>query len=245
MRVLTLFMGAVALCGCGASRPAGPAAEKIETGWLEVFPGVRVDLAAGVVEVEGRVATDVHDAATPDVYLEVIACTRQTREYESLVVIEAAAAQVHAALLLVGLEPGRPGRWQRENDRLVPIGPTGDAVRVRLVYESEGRIRESACEDWIMVRREDGSIGDVEPLEFVFAGSGFRTIGGQERYLGDVEGTVIGLTTFGTEVIAPSAMHNPDSRIEHPTLMARGGAMPGVGQAVTIRIERVRDKSAP
>lgn len=245
MRMFALIIAGLLVCGCRETRSSAPNSARVDHEWSEVFPGVRTDAVAGAVEVDGRVATDVHDPQTPDVFLEVIVCTRDTREYESLVVVDSTAAQVHAALLLIGLEPGRPGGWKRESDGLTAIEPEGEPVRVRLVYESEGLRRGVACEDWIVVRQADGSASDLAPLDFVFAGSGFRTVAGVERYLGDVEGTVVGLTTFGTEVIAPVSMHNPDSTIEEPTFMARGEVVPKVGQPVKIRIERIRDRSAP
>ncbi|MCL4221584.1 MAG: hypothetical protein KJZ65_09450 [Phycisphaerales bacterium] len=213
--------------------------------FIEIFPGVRVDAGAGVVEIDARVATDVHDPRTPDVFLELVACTRDTREYESLVVIDPTAAQVHAGLLLIGLEPGSPGRWQREGDRVVPIEPRGEPVRVRLIYEGAHGPTEAAVEDWIRVRREGGASEPMPTMDFVFAGSGFRVLQGAERYLGDVEGTVIGLTTFGTEVIAPRAMHHPSAQIENPSLLARNEVMPKVNEPVVVRVQRVRDRSAP
>ena len=41
-------------------------------------------------------------------WLEQVACMVGTREHESLVVVEAKPSEVHAALLLLGLEPGTP-----------------------------------------------------------------------------------------------------------------------------------------
>jgi len=228
---------ALLVAGC-----TGHQAGSNEPALREVFKGVRVDPVRGLIEIDGRVATDVHDQDTPDVYLEVIVCTRDTREHESLVVIDAAAAQVHAALLLIGLEPGHPGGWKDEGGRLVPIKPQGDPVRVTLAYTLDGKACESPCEAWITVgpgRQDPG------PLEFVFAGSGFRVYDGVERYLADLEGTVVGLTTFGTELIAPTSMHHPDSRVETPTLMARSDVIPAFGEPVTVRIHAIRDKSAP
>lgn len=240
------------LCGCAGSKHGDTGRgtpERLEQAeqftFIEVFPGVRVDAAGGVVEIDARVATDVHDPRTPDVFLELIACTRDSREYESLVVIDATAAQVHAGLLLIGLEPGAPGGWKREGDKVLPIEPRGDAVRVRLRYQGELGPAEAGVEDWMRVRRDDGTSEPMPAMEFVFAGSGFRVLQGAERYLGDVEGTVIGLTTFGTEVIAPRAMHHPSAAIEEPSLMARNEVMPKVGEPVVVRVERLRDRSAP
>lgn len=255
MRMVACIVLLPLLAGCAGPHggkhtgqtPAGaePAVRVEPESLVEVFPGVRVDAAAGVVEIDARVATDVHDPRTPDVFLEVVACTRDTREYESLVVIDAKASQVHAGLLLIGLEPGAPGRWKPEGSGVVPIEPSGEPVRIRLRYEGEHGPCEAAVEEWIRVRRDDGASEAMPAMEFVFAGSRFRVVQGSERYLGDVEGTVIGLTTFGTEVIAPRAMHNPSAQIEEPRLMARNEVIPGVNSPVVVRVERIRDRSAP
>lgn len=251
MRRLAFLLVCASIAGCAStsrspSRPPPSAAPPSETQrMLDVFPGVRLDAQAGVVEVEGRVAIDVHDPQTPDVYLELIACTQHTREHESLVVINATAAEVHAALLLLGLEPGRPGGWLRKDGGVEPVEPQGDPVRVRLMLDAGVESSAVAPEQWIKVQKQDGVPAACDPFEFVFAGSGFRTFEGVDRYLGDVEGTVVGLTTFGTEVVAPRAMHNPDSAVETPTLMARNDAIPAVGTPVTVRFERPTDRSAP
>lgn len=255
MRAVAMAAMLALLCGCAATkhgdagRMAPAEAEQAEQperlSLIEVFPGVRVDASAGVVEIDARVATDVHDPRTPDVFLEVVACTRDTREYESLVVIDAKAAEVHAGLLLIGLEPGSPGGWKREGERFVPVEPNGEPVHVRLVYQGEKGRTEAAVEDWIRVRRDDGASEPMPAMEFVFAGSGFRVLQGAERYLGDVEGTVVGLTTFGTEVIAPRAMHHPSAQIEQPSLMARNEVMPKVNEPVVVRVQRVRGRSEP
>jgi hypothetical protein len=195
---------------------------------VEVFPGVRVDRAARVVEIDGRVATDVHDPQSPDVWLEVVVCTPDTREYESLVVVDAAAEHVQAALLLAGLVPGEPGRWEERGGDVVGIGPTGDAVRVEFVVG--GCV--VAPEEW--VRLEGG--GDVGDLAWVFAGSRFRDFGGREVYMAAAAGTVVGLTTFGSEIVGLEAMHSPESAVEAPRFLAEGGRVPAVGERVVVRL---------
>ena len=214
------------LAGCAGNRCA-VRAERLEL--VEAFPGVRVDRVARVVELEGRVATDVHDPQTPDVWLEVAVCTRDTREYESLVVIDAAAEHVQAALLLIGLMPGEPGRWEEREGGIVGVGPTGDAVGVEFVVD--GCVVRP--ESWIVVGEGRAAAGE---MDWVFAGSRFRAFGGREVYLAAAEGTVVGLTTFGSEIVGLKAMHHPESAVEEPSYLAKNDAVPGFGERVLVRL---------
>ena len=225
------------------------------TGLVEVFPGVRVDRGRGVVEVDGWVATDVHDPDTPEVWLEVLVCTPDTREHEALVVIDAKAEHVQAGLLLAGFVAGEPGRWERggrlestppgvlEEGRLegappgaqgvgvVGIGPTGD--RVEVLFVVDGRVVDPVS--W-MAHSGGGAVGR---LEWVFAGSRFREFRGREVYLAGVEGTIVGLTTFGSEIVGLRSMHHPDSALEAPRFLANVEAVPEYGAKVVVRLMRV------
>ncbi len=237
-------------------------------GLVGVFPGVRMDRERAVVEVDGRVATDVHDPDTPEVWLEVLVCTPDTREHEALVVIDAKAEHVQAGLLLAGFVAGEPGRWEERRGRLeatppesskegrleaappdslkegqvktappgaqgggvVGVEPTGD--RVEVVFVVDGR--EVDPRSWMVL----AGGGDADRLEWVFAGSKFREFRGREVYLAGVEGTVVGLTTFGSEIVGLRAMHHPDSAVEQPRFLAKVEAVPGYGEKVVVRLKR-------
>jgi hypothetical protein len=229
-----------------ADRGRGSDAHRLETGatgLVEVFPGVRVDRQRGVVEVDGRVATNVHDPETPEVWLEVLVCTPDTREHEALVVIDAKAEHVQAGLLLAGFEAGEPGRWEERRGRLeatppgsqgggiVGVEPTGD--RVEVLFVVGGKEIEPAS--WVVLA--DGKA--VGRFEWVFAGSKFREFRGREVYLAGVEGTVVGLTTFGTEIVGLRAMHHPDSAIEQPRFLANVDVVPAYGVRVVVRLKKV------
>jgi hypothetical protein len=203
--------------------------------FVEVFPGVRFDRDSRVVEVDARVGTDVHHPDTPDVYLEVVVSVPDTREYEALVMIDAAAEHVHAALLLAGFIPGSPGGWEERDGVLVSLEPTGDPVDVVFVMDR----REIEPESWIVQgpQREP-----IDPLSWVFAGSRFRSFGGREIYLAGVEGTIVGLATFGSEMIAATALHHPESEIEAPAYLANTAEVPAFGQRVIVRIREAESK---
>jgi hypothetical protein len=229
----------------GQATPAAnsePVAVPLPPDRTTVFPHIHLDLARRCIEIDARVATDVHDPQTPDVYLELVACSPDSREHESLVVTNARPSHIHAALLMLGLEPGTPGRFEISGRSLIAIPPTGPALAITLRPVSASGTAEESPESWIEVLPDRTTL---EPQQWVFAGSRFVSFQGQERYAADFEGTIIGLTTFGSEVIAPIAMHHHDTNYEESSFLARANRMPKFNTPVTIVITPITDKSAP
>lgn len=230
----------------------------------EVFPGVRVDLAGRVVEFDGMVPVNAHTKADLKVFLETTVCGYDSKEHESLVVTKAKPSQVHAALLMLGLKPGKPGAWKLEEKKWVGVPPSGDEVEVRFVVaNADGTQREEDPADWIV------NIKDGKPLKaiaseakWVFAGSKLvakkptaRAPGEgsvpqgalvtppnpeakaePEFYVADTEGTLVGLASFGTETIGLTAMYNPDNDKEAPEWIASREKTPEIGTKVVVRV---------
>jgi hypothetical protein len=205
-----------------------------------VFPGVRVDVANRIVEFDAEVTPNlVKDPQAPMFFLEVLACIPDTREHETLVVSKARPSHIHAALLLIGLNPGQPGGWTFENQTLHGVPPTGDRVDVRFSYaDPSGKIIEAAPTDWVVSARDGSAFVSPGSKEgWVFAGSRFITgPDGTQIYDADGAGTILGLTTFGNEVIAWSRVFSPDSEVEAPEWVARMDAVPPAGTRITVRI---------
>ncbi len=208
-------------------------------GLREVFPHVRVDVAAKIVQFDGVVPIDAHDAKAPWVFLEVVACTPDTKEHEAIVVTEAKSSHVHAALLLVGLEPGSPGKWTYENNELRPIAPKGDALSVTISYhEPDGTERTVIPEEMIVNAHDGKRFGAARPGKWVFAGSQIVTRAGKEFYDADGAGTLIGLTTFGSETIAWSEVISHEAAVEEPVWVADKKTTPKMGTTITVTIKR-------
>lgn len=222
----------------------------------EVFPGVRVDIASKLVEIDGTIAIDAHRTTDKGkklvVFLETLVCMKDSKEHESLVVTDVKASQAHAALLLIGLAPGTPGSWKQdreaEKSKWVGVPPTGSRVLVTIAAkQADGSIGpETDALEWVVDQRDARTFRQIEPgVGYVFAGSKMvqarrRMIDPEDKprpevYAGDLEGTVVGLTSFGTETIGVTAMYSPDTSKEEPRWIA-SEAMPDVSTKVVVRI---------
>lgn len=240
----------VAMAGLGGFgeppvEPAKEARPAADAGPAEVFPFVRVDREARAIEIDAEVPIDAHqfDAKTGkrlDVFLEVVLCSRDTKEHEALAVTRARPSDVHAAVLLLGLEPGRPGAWSADpsTKRMTPTEPLGPELEVMMIYDlpSGERVRVPAAS---LARRVPGGETLAEAANvsggWVFAGSVERERQGAKVYAADDEGTIVGLTTFGTETVAWRGMYSPQESVQAPE-WAAAEALPARGTKVVVRI---------
>lgn len=209
------------------------------------FPGVAINVQERCVDVESSVCLHRGD-------LELVACTKGTKEHESIVAIEAKPVHIHLALLLLGAKPGSPATRKQLGDRAerwIDVPPSGGPVDVFLVLKGkEGKIVEHPISDFIAPssRRSDDSTpadrkAGFPTHTFLFAGSVLYGDGpGPRRYLSDESGNVISLATFGDELLCLPARHSQDD----DALMWQVDAtnLPAVGSNVTLRL---RPKSLP
>lgn len=137
-------------CLVFAEPPASePATETLSTPeFVEVLPGLRLNRKGRVLEFDGSIPIEISEKART--FLEVIVCGKDTREHEALVVTDLKASALHAGLLLLALEPGSPGGWNREGDKPTPIAPRGAEVEVRVVISTQEGEREIDPMDWII-----------------------------------------------------------------------------------------------
>lgn len=97
--------------------------------------------------------------------LEMFACTRNTKEHESIVSANTKAYLAHAALLRLGAEPGSPVQF-------VPTykPPSGTEIEVLVRWIDErGKEQTARAQDWV----KDIRTGKAMTQSFVFAGSSF------------------------------------------------------------------------
>ena len=211
------------------------------------LPGVKINPDEWCVDVDSRVCLK-------EGLLELIACTKDTKEHESIIMIEAKPSHVHTALLLLGAKPGSPAMQRMiegEVPRFISTPPSGSPVEVLLVFkDATGQEKEHPISDFILPADEDGS--SVEPGEgeekegfttdpFVFAGSLLVGEGkGPRRYLCDESGNVISISTFGDELLCLPGFHEQSNG----ALMwqVNGDKLPELDSKITLRL---RPKDLP
>ncbi|MBC03932.1 MAG: hypothetical protein CMJ34_11625 [Phycisphaerae bacterium] len=192
--------------------------------------GVIAMVDAGVVSMPGWIELQ-------EGWLEVGVCRQGTREHETVVATTCRPSVVHAAMLLAGFEPGSPA-WYRADGSSGPA--TGDPVAVEIHIEDEsGSIRVLPLAAAIDDARGAGD------LSWVFAGSAFQPnppqMGPGEFYVADYAGTIVGLTTFGDEVVAAVEVRSPEIGIDPAVWKIRPGVLPPPGSQVTLVLRRPRE----
>ncbi len=224
--------------------PAGeaPAAEKSAPpavtlkGKQVALPGMVINLEKSCVDVNASIC--LHEGT-----LELIACTKDSKEHESIVVIEAKPKHIHAGLLLLGARPGNPAMRKAVDDdamRWIDLPPKGDPIAVSLVFANkDGEMVEHPISEFVSSLADDsgqlpsGNKSETEaaakfPDIFVFAGSILQAEGkGERQYVADQTGSVISIATFGDELLCLSGVHEQDNdalswKINSDNLPARG-----------------------
>jgi hypothetical protein len=126
--------------------------------------------------------------------LEMFACIRNTKEHESIVSANTKAFLVHAALLRLGAEPGRPVRWQPKYEP-----PTGTEIDIHVLWvDEQGTQHTARAQNWVKDIRTDKEM--TQP--WVFAGSRFWTDEETgEQYYQAEGGDFICVSNFGTAML--------------------------------------------
>jgi hypothetical protein len=214
------------------------------------LPGITIDAKQRHVDVQASVCLD-------EGALELIACTKDSKEHESIVVVEARPIHIHTALLLLGAKNGNPPMRQPLNEemtRWADVPPQGDLIEVFLEFkDAAGKLTERPISDFIARSDDDHAppaAGETDaepkprfPHTFIFAGSMLReNESGPKDYLADRSGHVISIASFGDEVLCLPDHHSQDNG----ALMWRIDSthLPKPGTPVTLRL-RFKKEPAP
>lgn len=215
----------------GRSIAADPPADTVGPP-VDRHPGLRrlapkeevwVDLERKRVVVGGAVALDRGP-------IEFFACPQLTKEHESVIAVKASARLVHAALLAIGLEPGKPVSFDP-----IYAPATGPAVRLTLRWKDDaGTVHEADARTWVRNART----GKELDTEWVFAGSSlWKDATGVEHYQADA-GDFICVSNFPTATLdlpIESSQSNEALLFE-----AFAGRVPPVGTVVDIVLTSAR-----
>lgn len=163
--------------------PPGVPAEEAPAAGVQ-FPGYTIDLKQREVRMQAEVC------CTSGI-LEYLVCLPGTFEHESIFVTTCRPELLHAALLLIGLEPHPPSgpdpeAWWQE-------GAARKASHVRLeVVWQEGEKTHRKDMAALLVNREAKGAEDG-PDTWLFVGSFFHRAGAREIYAARIEGVVVGI----------------------------------------------------
>lgn len=174
--------------------------------------------------------------------LELAVTVFAGKEHESVAAVKARPQHVHLGLLMLGLESGRPGRWEYDDGEPKPVPPKGDPVRVSLVIEDEdGEKVEHPISRFI---RQAGTENELPGDVFLFAGSHIHDPPDHDPYyVADMTGELVSLVSFDGEVLAwprPASHAN-----EELVWTVNEEVVPELGTEVTVRLRAVDDWEGP
>jgi len=180
-------------------------------------PGVFIDWTQQAVEIEARVVLREGP-------LELLACSPQTREHESILVVSARPLHIFQAMSLAGLQQGAPARYDEKLDRWFPA--SGEPLDLQIRCRDEGKERIVPAAQWMLQR---AGAKPPEKLTWVFSGSMAREEGG---FAADADGTVACVVDFDSALIALSTPHSADN--EELWLNANTKEVPPIGTRCTL-----------
>lgn len=175
-----------------AEGPSAPAAatqtdRHPELKRLSTTEDIWIDPVRKEVVVGGAIALDRG-------MIEVFACPRHTKEHEAIVATAASARLMHAALLAIGLEPGRPVSFDPEY-----AAAQGPAIEVMVRWNDDaGHPQQRRAQELIRSTTTKAQLD----ADWVFAGSVFwkDPADGHEYYQAD-GGDMICVSNFPTATL--------------------------------------------
>ncbi|MDR0338133.1 MAG: undecaprenyl-diphosphate phosphatase [Planctomycetaceae bacterium] len=127
-------------------------------------------------------------------FLELLACRIGTKEHESIISVRVKPFLIHAALLAVGAEAGKP---VQQTPQFVP--PSGDEIEIIVRWnDQDGHRKEVFAQEWVWDAgnsKEDSK--KAMSTHWVFTGSmQYKDESGANHYIADESGELFGLSNF-------------------------------------------------
>ena len=203
------------------------------------LPGIKLNLKERCVDVNATIC--LHEGL-----LELVACTKGSKEHESILSIAARPMHIHTAMLLMGARPGTPAMRKAQDgapNRWVPVEPAGDPVHVSLVFpDSKGKPQEYPIQKFISPAQPDEISGiptkkklATFSASFLFAGSHLVENGaGPRKYVCEQSGNVISISTFGDELLCLPGIHGHQN--DGLAWQVNANGLPGIGEQVILRL---------
>jgi len=176
-----------------------------------------------------------------DKMLELFACRIGTKEHESIVSVRIKPMLIHAALLAIGAEPGKPVQVHPE---FVP--PSGDEIEIKVRWRDadnkEGEVNEALAQDWVLDNaKSTEDAPQAMSTHWVFTGSMmYKDDDGEEHYIADETGELFGLSNFvGAILDVPIQSTETNDDLLFSCFTER---IPEIGTPLTLILTPVKNK---
>jgi hypothetical protein len=222
-----------AVLAAGGAAGARPQADELRAALAEA--GLGLDLEQGIVTVPAvvRVKNDL---------LEYLLVAPSGAAHESLFLTNVRPSLLNAALLLLGVEPGRNARLVAtgaEDERGRPVRtlelPEGDGLYLHAAWREGSETYLYRVEDLV---RNLASGRSLRRHRWVYLGSRFLPLepGAPESFMADVEGNLVNLTFFfqGNTLLTAA----PEECIEQTIWAANEWLLPASGEPVQLLFAR-------
>jgi hypothetical protein len=214
--VVALSSGAFAFAAAPASQAVGN------------LPHIQVDAKNKQVRVECEA---LHVVAP----LEFFCCVTGTNEHESVLRSKVKPSHLHLALLMIGLEPGKPASYSEAAKKWTP--PHGPPINITCEFEKDGKTMRVPA---YRLMRDIKTKKEMSPLTWIFVGSKTMDDG---VYAADATGYLVSIVNFDLTVIdVPQVASSANETLEweiNPDLM------PEKLTKVTMIIEPAGTTTAP
>ena len=190
--VIIIFLGVISSISVHAGPTTKPSERKL--------PHLQVDLARHQVRVEC-------EAVNPEERLEFLLCATGTKEYESVLRSRARPSHLHFALLLVGLQPGEPVKYNEAENQWIP--PRGPPLKLKCEFVRDGKTITIPASRLMRSVKDKSAMPDVQ---WVFVGAPTLEDG---EYSADVTGYLVTVVNFEHTVIdIPELKSNKNESLE-------------------------------
>ncbi len=206
--------------------PVAPPADK-----APILTGLKIDLQQKLIDVDAEICLEAG-------MLELLGTTPQGKQHESILTLKPRPQHLHLALLMLGLKPGKPGTWVYENGKGRAVNPTGDKVKLSLVYDKDNKSVEEPINTFI---RDTKTKKQLDSDVFVFAGSVMVKHPDVKEpiYAADSDADVISVVSKPDEVLAlPNAASDSNESLEYEITP---NSLPKLGTKVTLRIRVIEE----
>ena len=164
--------------------------------------------------------------------VEYLLCGPGGKEYESIIVLNSSAKEIHNAMLKLGVERGTPPMYDEEKDEM--IGATGTGVLVFVGWESNGETKRVRGEDLLYNMQTQKS---MQHVAWIFSGS--REVPDLDS---EDEDAMIPQAFIGNDIIAlnyvdGSALFQSPILSEESPYKKNAETLPPLGTSVKVTIE--------